>query len=132
MKDNPKAIGEQSEAMILARFLSKGEIVSIPFGNNQRYDLLLDRNGSFVRVQCKTGRIRKNTVKFNCCSTSGGKSKKNYKGQADLFAVYCPDNNSVYLVPVLDAPSVTCMLRINTPKNKGKQKTIRYAEDYLF
>jgi hypothetical protein len=38
--------------------------VSIPFGTNQRYDLIVDLGDRLVRVQCKTGRLRDGTIKF--------------------------------------------------------------------
>ena len=42
----------------------------IPFGDNQRYDLVVEREGNFVRVQCKTGRVRKEgQILFNTCSS---------------------------------------------------------------
>jgi hypothetical protein len=34
----------------------RGYSVLLPFGVNQRYDLVLDLDGRFVRAQCKTGR----------------------------------------------------------------------------
>ena len=104
MNYNPKAIGERSEAVIIAKLLLNGEIVLEPFGDNQRYDLVIDREGQFLRIQCKTGRIKNGAIIFQCSSNAGGGPKRNYRGQIDLFAVYCPDNDNVYLVPVNDVP----------------------------
>lgn len=39
---NSKSIGERSEAMALAHFLQLGWVVLLPFGDNQRYDLVID------------------------------------------------------------------------------------------
>ena len=36
----------------------------------------------------------------------------------------------VYLVPVADAPSRGCYLRLSSPRN-GQAKGIRWADDYL-
>ena len=36
--ENSKAVGEKSEAVVLANFLLKGWVVLQPFGDNQRYD----------------------------------------------------------------------------------------------
>lgn len=41
--------------MILARLVQAGKMVLVPFGENQRYDLLIDEGDVFVRVQCKDG-----------------------------------------------------------------------------
>jgi hypothetical protein len=51
---NTKAIGEVSEAVILAEFLKAGFPVLLPFGDNQRYDMVIEVSGRFLRVQCKT------------------------------------------------------------------------------
>ena len=42
---NPKAIGEMTEAVILAHLILRGDGVLLPFGNNQRYDMVIDRGG---------------------------------------------------------------------------------------
>ena len=55
---NTKAIGEISEAMILAEFLKAGIPVLMPFGDNQRYDMVVEAGGQFLNVQCKTARYR--------------------------------------------------------------------------
>ena len=55
-KQNHKAIGEQSEAIIMAKLLEVGYSVLMPFGDNRRYDLVIeDADEKFWRVQCKTG-----------------------------------------------------------------------------
>src|SRR5262249_30713483 len=51
---NTKSIGEVSEAIILAEFLKAGFPVLLPFGDNQRYDMVVEVGGRFLRVQCKT------------------------------------------------------------------------------
>lgn len=130
MPENTKTIGERTEAVIIARFLLNGEVVLQPFGDNQRYDLVLDRGGEFVRVQCKTGRLKENgVINFKCASNSGHAAPLDYRGQADVFAVYCPETKGVYVVPVGDAPKRTCDLRVNPPKRDGPNPT-RWADDY--
>lgn len=50
---------EKTEAAILARLSGReGVTILLPFGGgNGRYDLVIDDNGTFSRVQCKTGRL---------------------------------------------------------------------------
>ena len=129
---NPKATGEQSEGQILARLLSLGRVVLMPFGDNQRYDFVVDDGGKFVRVQCKTGRLKEGKVVFPSSSSAyhrGGK-RTSYKGQVDFFGVYCRENNECYWVPVEDVPPTECCLRIDTPKNMA-QEGIRWAKDFV-
>jgi hypothetical protein len=79
---NSKTIGEKSEGMILARLLYHNKIVLRPFGDNQRYDLVVDDNNKFIRIQCKTGKLINGAVKFSTCSSQGhrGKGKQHYRG----------------------------------------------------
>jgi hypothetical protein len=130
-KENPKTIGERSEAVIIAKLLLRGEVVLQPFGDNQRYDLVIDRNGTFVRVQCKTGRLVDGIIKFYSSSNAGGYSKRSYYGEVEMFAVYCPENDRVYLVPIEDAASVVTTLRVDPPKDCRSSESLRWAKDYL-
>jgi hypothetical protein len=134
MRPNPKAIGENSEAQVLAAFLQAGEVVLLPFGDNQRYDAVLDRGGNFIRVQVKTGRLRDGTVRFATASTgstTGHRTRTTYIGAIDCFAVYCPETLRVYLVPIGECAGVTMWLRLE-PSASGQNKKIRLAGDYEY
>jgi hypothetical protein len=132
---NPKDIGDISQAMVLAALVKAGKRVLLPFGDNRRYDLVIEgEDGSFVKIQVKTGRIRPNgTIHFRTASTyshRGGK-QRHYQGEVDLFAVYVPKTGKVYLVPV-DAVGVSeCYLHVGEPRN-GQIKGVRRAEEYEF
>ena len=62
-------VGERSEAVIFAELVKRGHRVLIPYGNNHRYDLVIDVGGRFLRAQCKTGRLRDGVIRFNTVST---------------------------------------------------------------
>jgi hypothetical protein len=49
-----KAADDIAEAVMLAEFLRAGFPVLLPFGDNRRYDLVVEAGGRFLRVQCKT------------------------------------------------------------------------------
>ena len=132
MNRSPKGIGEVSEAQVIARMLLAGEVVLQPFGDNQRYDIVLDRDGTFLRVQIKTGRIRKGAVIFNTCSNGPDhKTTVGYIGDADLFAVYCPENNKVYVIPVEECGKVLFAMRVEPAKNRQDAR-YRSATDYEY
>ena len=112
-----------------------GYAISVPFGENTRYDLVIDDSEGLLRVQCKTGRLRNGSIFFATCSTYGhhvrpGQSRRSYTGQIDLFGVYCPETRGVYLVPVEDVPTRSnAALRVD-PSLNGQRKRIRPANDY--
>lgn len=128
---NTKAIGDLSEAQVLAAFLKIGKVVLVPFGDNQRYDLVTEENGSFLRVQCKTGRLKNGVISAASQSSYAhrGRKKKGYEGEADLFAIYCPETDKVYIVPV-DKARTEIHLRVEATKN-GQTKGVVWAKDYL-
>lgn len=130
---NPKDKGDRSEAMILAVLLQAGKVVLQPFGDNQRYDLVIDDEGTFIRVQCKTGRVRDGVVRFNTCSSHHhrGKGWSDYRGQADVFGVYVPETSKVYLVPVEDVPLQRAHFRVDPARN-GQEKGVRWGDKYEF
>lgn len=128
---NPKAVGEVSEAMVLARLVQSGLVVLMPFGNNQRYDLVIDRGDRFERVQVKTGRLANGVVRFKCSSVNGFTgARTGYQDQADTFMIYCPENGAIYAVPVSDCGASSVSLRVD-PAKGGPTSTLRLAADYL-
>lgn len=52
---NPKATGDVTETRLLHELVAAGCSVSVPFGDNDPYDLVVDTGKEFLRVQCKTG-----------------------------------------------------------------------------
>lgn len=131
---NTKAVGEISEAQVLAALLRSNKVILLPFGDNQRYDFVIDDDGNFFRVQCKTGRIKNGAVVFPVCSSSvhRGGEKKVYINEIEYFGIYCPDNKSCYLVPISAVQDLKheAALRIDEPKN-GQLSGIKWAKDFV-
>ena len=126
--------GEVSRTQIIAALARLGKHVLVPLGDYLRYDFVIDEEGRFQRVQCKTGRLINGAVLFYPCSVDSRSEKgrcvrKDYVGQVELFGVYCPDNDKCYLVPVEVVPSRGCSLRVAPPQN-GQQAHIRWADQF--
>lgn len=131
---NSKSKGDCTEAMVLAALIKQGKVVLLPFGDNQRYDMAIDNlDGTFTRVQCKTARLSTDgsTFAFKACSTYAhrGRTSKSYRGQADVFGVYCPTLDKVYLVPVGNCGEALVTLRVGGTRN-GQVKGVRLAKDF--
>jgi len=58
MTDHPKAKGDRTTLAVMLGLHEAGFAVSVPFGENTRYDLIIDDGTLLARVQCKTGRLR--------------------------------------------------------------------------
>jgi hypothetical protein len=131
---NTKQKGDIAEGHVLAAFLKAGKTVLMPFGDRNRYDLVVDEGGRFIRVQVKHGRIREGAVEFNTCSVSTDKGKvvqRAYHGEIDIFAVYCSENDKVYVVPVEACGSSNTRLRVDD-KRQANQFALRRAADFEF
>ncbi|HKY51676.1 MAG TPA: group I intron-associated PD-(D/E)XK endonuclease [Candidatus Limnocylindria bacterium] len=104
-----------------------------PLSSATRYDLLIDNeDGSYTRVQCKTGRFRDGCIRFNAFSISGhNTTTKRYQGEVDAFGVYCPQIGETYLVPIaaLSAAGTVGWLRVSAARN-GQHRGIRLADRY--
>ena len=132
---HPKTIGDETTLAVMTALQRADVAVLLPFGENTRYDLVIDDGATFSRVQCKTGRLRDGAVRFNVCSCYGhhqrpGESRRGYRGQIEFFGVYCPETTGVYLVPIAEVP-LRCQaaLRVDEPRNNQRQR-IRRASDY--
>jgi hypothetical protein len=99
-----KQNGTVAVGAVLAQLVQQYPVL-VPIGDNERYDLVIEKDGEFKRVQCKVGRYKNGTIRFNAASTNLVKGKwvrNNYKGQVEYFGVYCPTLKKVYLVPIQD------------------------------
>jgi hypothetical protein len=130
MRDT-STIGNKSEAIVLAALVHAGYSTLLPFGGGHPYDIALDVGNKLLRVQCKTGRLLKEgVVFFPTASWCRNLSYRSYRGDVDLFGVYCEGTEQVYLVPIEDVPERAASLRVVPPKN-GQAHGIRWAKDYV-
>lgn len=114
-------------------FMKQGYKVSIPYGEDCRYDLVVDIKNSLYRIQCKTSHALINPedgFKFKTQSvvitTHGTKETKYSNEEIDFFATSYEGN--CYLVPVEECGHEKT-LRYRYPAN-GQKKGISLAENY--
>ncbi len=133
MKDT-KRDGDIAEAVILAELLKRGHSVLVPWGERHKYDLVLDKCGQFLRIQCKTGRVYKGAVTFNTYSVirdaNTQKFVKRYYTTSDIdfYGVYCPALRKCFMVPA-SAVTRNGSLRV-IPSVMSKALGGKLAADY--
>ena len=116
----------------MSAFMAQGCGVSIPFGDNAKYDFIADVDGQLLKIQVKTASLKdENAIKFSCRSThvncSGVKNIRYSENEIDYFATYW--NEQCYLVPISEC-SAEKILRFVPPKS-GQIKGITFACDYI-
>lgn len=122
--------GNAAEAAVLQAFVKRGLDVFVPFGSGHPFDLAVYvPEAGFLRVQCKRGWALRGCVVFNAYSTDHGRGPRGYAGLADLFGVYFPPSEDVFLAPIDAVAASEGRLRFEPPRN-NQRKRIRMAADY--
>ena len=88
------------------RFIKMGYLVSMPIGQDSRYDMIVDINKHLYKIQVKTSRPNDsaneglvfNTVSHRMNHSSGNMKKKYDKEDVDFFATVFEDE--MYLIPI--------------------------------
>ena len=132
MELTSKQKGNLTELQCLTAFMEQGCGISIPYGDNLKYDFIADVNGKLLKIQVKTSSLKDDSaIKFSCRTThvncAGVKNERYSADEIDFFATYW--NNQCYLIPVAEC-SVEKTLRFIPPKS-GQLKGISFAKDYL-
>lgn len=126
----PKENGEIAEAKAIAELKERGYTVSIPFGENARYDAIIE-DGELTKIQIKKGWMKNGVIFFGTESTyynSNGSNEKGYnESEIDTFIVVYED--SIFQVPVEEASKGKMRLRVDPPKN-NQTKGINFAENF--
>ena len=126
MELTSKEKGNLTELQCLVAFYKLGYKVSIPYGENCRYDMIVDTGKHLLRVQCKTSKfVSEECFSFACRSTrvnSQGCYEQRYtKDEIDYFCTYW--DNQCYLIPVEECGKGDKCLRIAPTKN-GQIKNV--------
>lgn len=130
---NSKLKGNITELETAVALIRRNCSVCIPYGDRDRYDLVADIDGKFVRIQCKTSRTKDGGKTFQFSTRSsyvkdGHREHKKYSSdEIDYFATVF--NNKCYLVPVTDDPTAAKTLRI-AETNSSQSKNINWAKDF--
>lgn len=124
--------GDLSEAKVLSELKRFEYKVSIPFGDNLPYDMIVDNDGELEKVQVKHGSYNNGCVKFSTRSANSNTNKcwhENYYGKADYFGIYSIETDKCYIVPVDDAGKSSMALRVEEPSTKLDR--INWAKNYI-
>ena len=133
---NSKDKGNIGEAIALAEFIKRNIQVSIPFGDNARYDLVADFNGKLNKIQVKYCNQEPVTgsVACPCVSSTNHTTNKHYttyENDIDYFVFYIGKWQEIIIVPIeVIGNKKTICFRKDKPNN-GQQK-YNLISDYSF
>lgn len=131
-----KEKGNIGEAIVLAEFVKRGIQVSIPFGDNARYDLIAEFNGRLNKIQVKycNDLSKNNSIVCPCSSSLNHTTNKNrttYEEDIDYFAFYLVPWDMCILVPIEKVGSKKSML-FRQIKPANGQSNYNDVKDYTF
>lgn len=133
---NSKTKGDISEARALFEFQKRNIPVLVPWGDNLRYDLVIEFNNKFYRVQVKTSNEEQNGA-IKCYTRSSknhttNKKLSTYENDVDYFVFYNQIRDIIAIVPIEDIKDrKSISLRLDSPKN-NQETNIKYFNDYSF
>ena len=129
-----KEIGLIGEQVLIAEFTKIRIPVLLPIGDNSPYDMVIDYNGRFLKVQAKTTESVQNGKMVFCTNVTNPFKKTSRKytaSEIDIFGLYCIENGYIGLLPVKECTAKETVIRLDKPKNNQSSK-IKMACDYRF
>lgn len=106
--------GDNAELRFMLLNHDLGYIISKPFGDNAKYDLILDTGNELQRVQVKSTSRRDTSSGmdcYNCLVCSGSGSKQKYlEKDIDYIAIYVIPENAWYKIPIKEIKGKTVKL----------------------
>jgi hypothetical protein len=125
-----KQKGNLAIASAIKHFVSTGYTVSIPLTDTARYDLVVERDGTFFAVQCKYAGYEGNPGVFSVPlyvsggNRSAGNRRLRYsEGDFDILFVLCA-NGRMYAIPFAEVTGQTTI-------NVGRESRWSKWEQYL-
>jgi hypothetical protein len=131
-----KRIGNSTELNCIAHLYDCGCEILLPYGDNQKYDIVVEYKRKFYKIQCKAanatykedGSIDFITFRTSWESGRQTRTRVHYsKEDIDFFATFF--DGQCYLIPVEETASTVKTIRFALPKN-GQTKGITFAKDY--
>jgi hypothetical protein len=132
----PSQKGAVAEAAVTAAAVQLGFLVLRPVCEGGRYDLGIDMDPAFLRVQCKIARHLDGVLSVglatNRCTPRGYVSTRYTAAEIDAVGIYSPNLNRCFLIPIQEVAGRRGIhLRLGPTKNNQAAR-IKWARDYDF
>lgn len=131
---NQKQIyGITTELIVAQKFIEKGYIVSIPYGNNSRYDMIVDTDTDCYRIQVKHASLNDNgsyTVNTSNTVSTTTKNARKYYSKNDVDFIVSVIEDQLVVIPVeMIEHSQSKIFRTELPKF-GTKSNCNLIEDF--
>lgn len=121
--------GILGELAFTTHFIEKGYTVLTPVNPNSSYDLVIEKNGIYQRVQVKYCTPKNGKIRVELRRPHRNTAPYKLRG-VDAMAAYDSENKKFYLIPMeLVKEKTEIWLRVMKPRN-GQVKNINLASAY--
>lgn len=122
---NPSQIGLITELKCITYLLERKFNVLIPQGNYTKYDLVIEKNGKFYRIQCKHANPDIDAFRVRTWYAIRGSSIKQRYTDKDCDYFMTEYQNQFYLFPIFGTTETKFWL------NENHKNSAKLAKDYL-
>lgn len=125
-----KQKGDIAEAFVTFLLKQNDFNVLIPWGEDNRYDLVSEKNGVFKRIQVKYVSTRNGGLEVAIRSVNNYNIIHYSLKDIDIIAAYSPEQNKVYLIPLNSIKNRSQVKLRLTPTINKQKKYITMATKY--
>lgn len=93
-------LGRLAEVVVLTEAIRRGYTASFPWGGNAHYDLVIERDGLFVRVQVKTIYWDNSKHRWLVDLTKSGSRRGYTSSEVDMIACYREQPQLLVMFPI--------------------------------
>lgn len=124
-----KQKGDIAEAFVTYILKQNGFNVLVPWGEDNRYDLVSEKKGIFKRIQVKYVTPKDGTLLVNLRSSNNYNIIHYSRKEVDIIAAYCSKYKKVYFIPLGSINNAsTFKLRLEPTKNKQKKFVVEASK----
>ena len=125
-----KKKGAIAETKVLAYLTERDFNVSVPWGEDIRYDLVSEKNGVFKRVQVKYITPKNGRLDVFPRSANNWNTIKYTSENIDVMAIYNPKSGRIYFIPITVFPDNSKINLRLLPCKNNQEKNIIWASEF--
>ena len=124
-----KVKGSIAELRVASHLVANGWRVLFPYGENNRYDLVAEKSGVFIRIQVKYVTPKNGGLDINCSSSNNWSVLPYSSTEIDYLAVFNSSDDEIYFIHVNQITKYKFRLKLSKAKN-NQVLGIHFAENY--
>jgi hypothetical protein len=129
MNLSKKIKGDIAELAVAKRLMLEGWQILFPYGEDHRYDLVVEKDGKFIKIQVKYITPKNGAIDINCQSSNNWSVLVYNPSEIDVIAAYNSTDEEIYFLPASKMHHRSFKLRLEDAKNNQKSK-INLAKNF--